>query len=293
MTTLPVMGHQLCDNTSFMPMREKKRNLQRVPRKKKGPKEPSTLTARAKKKKGPKSTARAVKKKRPKRPSPLTAAADLTDTVARASTARKMITDYLLITVDDALEKDYLPLVRNYLKGTMSDLEQHHGNAKKCLKILDDNRDEKWVANASHRAATLDCSILQAHQIVEWLRKTNLDSIEKVDTYKELIAHLNELLVREKVPDQLALHNTLAYYFAFVKGYNACAFNFGQIVTECTKGVMMLHYSPTSDKGARRLAMNGSMYTMDDKNCCLHTVKHFFLLMSAKDMERSTMMAND
>jgi hypothetical protein len=86
------------------------------------------------------------------------------------------------------------------------------------------------------------------------------------------------LLVREKVPDQLALHNTLAYNFAFVKGYNACAFNFGQIVTECTKGVMMLHYAPTSDKGARQLAMTGSMHTMDDKNCCLHTVKHFFVV---------------
>ena len=138
------------------------------------------------------------------------------------------------------------------------------------------------MTTALDHDATLDCLNLHVHQFVEWLRKTKVDSFKMVQTYEQLTAYLKELLVSEKVPDQLALHNTLAHYFAVVMGYNACAFNFGQIATESTKCVMMLHYSPTSDKGARRLAMTGSMHTMDDTNSCLHTVQHLFLVLCAK-----------
>jgi hypothetical protein len=45
---------------------------------------------------------------------------------------------------------------------------------------------------------------------------------------------------------------------------------------------MVLHYSPTSDKGTRRLAMTGYMHTMDAKNCCLHTAQHIYLVLCAK-----------
>ncbi len=125
-----------------------------------------------------------------------------------------MITYYLAVC-DNGLVKDRL-------METMSTLKQHLGNAKKCLEISADLRNDKWMTTALDHDATLDCLNLNVHQFVEWLRKTKVDSFKMVQTYEQLTAYLKELLVSEKVPDLLALHNTLAHYFAVVMGYHAC-----------------------------------------------------------------------